>query len=224
MKHLYLFSLLSLGLVFSACGGSEGQEVSAGDAITADEAGNVQNKPSTQYLVDPAASTVVWEGTKVVGGGHTGTIPVENGQLIVTDGDNKLVAGQFALDLRNMTNTDLPEEDAKKLLGHLQSPDFFDVAQYPMINFDLKRIEEAQGKDYSHELTGNLKMKGKERSVTLPANVTIDGGKLTAKTPKFTIDRNDWGVSYGNSITEKVKDNIISDEIGLEIELVANQE
>lgn len=218
-----LFSLLFLSLFLAACGGSEGTEVTSGEAVD-ENTSTVKSEASTQYLVDPSASMVIWEGTKVVGGGHTGEIPVENGQLIVKNEDNSLVAGQFVLDLRKMTNTDLPADKAKDLLGHLSAPEFFDVAKYPMVNFNLVSIEPVQADDHTHLLLGNLTMKGKERSVKIPATVTVDGDKLMANTPKFTIDRNDWGVSYGNSILESAKDKIISDELGLEIKLVANRD
>ncbi|WP_197493981.1 YceI family protein [Lewinella sp. 4G2] len=222
MKHL--FSLLFLSVFIVACGGPEGQEVTAGEAI---EEGTevVKSEASTQYLVDPTASKIMWEGTKVIGGGHTGEIPVENGQIIVTNEGQRIVGGQFAMDLRKMTNTDMPaDEGGDKLIGHLKAPDFFDVAKYPMATFDLKSVQPKEGEEYTHELMGNLTLKGIAKSVKIPATVTFADGKLMAKTPKFTIDRNEWGISYNNSTFDLAKDRIISDEIGLQIDLVANED
>ncbi|NJC28243.1 YceI family protein [Neolewinella antarctica] len=222
MKHL--FSLLFLSLFFVACGGSpEGTEVTSGDAL-ADGDGNSTAMASAEFVVDPSASMITWEGTKAVGGGHQGTIPVEDGRMVVTTEDGNIVSGKFSMDMSKMVNTDLPEEDGAKLVGHLQAPDFFDVAQYPTADFNLVKISPMEATDHTHMISGNLTMKGKERSVTIPATITIDGDKMTAETPKFTIDRNDWGVSYGNSIVQQVKDKIISDELGLQITLVANRE
>lgn len=219
-----IFSTLLLSCLFFACGGPEGVEAETGEAVADDPNTEVRTEASTQYLVDPTRSKIIWEGTKVIGGGHQGEIPVENGQLIVTNADKRLVAGQFAMDLRKMTNTDLPEEKAAQLIGHLQDGDFFEVEKYPMVNFDLKRIEPSESDEYTHELTGNLTMKGKVNAITIPATIEITNDQLIAKTPRFTIDRNDWGVSYNNSLTAPAKDAVISDDIGLEIELYANRD
>lgn len=216
-----LFSLLFFSLFLAACGSPEGQEVKSGDAVSTEDI--VKKEASSQYLVDPAKSKVIWEGGKATGT-HTGELPVLNGQLIVVTEDSRLVAGQFAMDLRQMTNTDLPEDKAKELVGHLKSADFFEVEKYPMIQFDVSSVQRDPGEGHTHTILGNLTMKGKVRSVKIPANFTIADGVLTASTPKFTIDRTEWDVSYGSGVLGTAQDKIIYDEIGLQIELVANQE
>ena len=65
------FTLLFFAALFVACGGSEGTAVEATDAVDAN-AGVTKEMPSVVYNLDAAASTVTWEGSKVVGGGHTG--------------------------------------------------------------------------------------------------------------------------------------------------------
>lgn len=220
MKQLFLLPFLTLMLF--ACGGPEGQEVTSGDAVDTDEAGTMTTRASQEYAVIPGSSKIIWEGTKIVGGGHTGEFPVEFGQMVVADG--QVVAGQFSMDLRKMTNTDMPaDEGGDKLVGHLKSADFFDVEKYPMAQFVLAGVSPTAGGEYSHELVGNLTLKGKTRSVKIPANITIDGDKMMANTPKFTIDRNEWDITYGNSTLDIAKDKMISDEVGLEIKLVANK-
>jgi len=94
-----------------------------------------------------------------------------------------------------------------------------------MANFVITQVQEATNEDgRTHDITGNLTMRGKSRSITIPATVSMDGGMLKASTPKFTIDRTQWDVSYNNGgIAGIVKDDIINDNIGLEITLVANK-
>jgi len=214
------FSLLILAAFITACGGPEGEAVNSSEAK--DETGKTEMVASAQYNVDAAASLVNWEGAKIAYG-HTGTVPVANGQLIVAN--EEIVGGKFAIDLREMASTDLKGEKAEKLLGHLKSPDFFDVETHPMANFVITQVQKSTaGDDRTHDITGNLTMRGKSRSITIPATVSMDGGMLKASTPKFTIDRTQWDVSYNNSgIAGIVKDDIINDNIGLEIMLVANK-
>lgn len=212
------FSLLAIVALFAACGGPEGQAVEAGEAEAVTEM-----VASAQYVVDPAASVVNWEGAKLAGT-HTGTIPVSDGQIMIADG--QLVGGKFTMDLRKLTNTDMPaEEGGDKLVGHLMSQDFFHVDSFPMADFVITQVQPAaEGTGYTHEISGNLTMKGQSRNVTIPANVSMEGDMLKASTPKFVIDRQQWGMTYGaSSIAGIAADKVINDEVGLEIMLVANK-
>jgi polyisoprenoid-binding protein YceI len=216
---LRYLSLLSFALLLAACGPS-GTEVESGEAQAETEAA-----AEATYAVDAQASTVTWEGTKLIGGGHTGTIPVSTGTL-ETMGD-ELVGGKFTLDVAGLENTDLGEEDGKgKLETHLKGGDFFDVEKYPTASFVITNatpVSDAQD-GHNYDITGNLTLKGTSRSITIPANVTMSDGRITASTPDFVIDRTEWGMQYGSGGIEGIaQDNIINDEVGLNISLVAMQ-
>lgn len=216
---LRTLSLLLLAALFVACGGPSGTEVESSAAEETDE--NVQFTGT--YAIDADASEVEWEGTKLVGGGHTGTIAIEDGQLKVNNGE--LVGGTIKMDVTRLANNDLEGEDRGKLEGHLKSPDFFDVEQYPDATFEITRVTPVSGKDHTHDVTGNLTLKGNSRSITIPANVTMEGNELRAMTEEFVIDRTEWGMQYGSgSITGIAQDNIINDEVGLQFEVVAMQQ
>jgi polyisoprenoid-binding protein YceI len=217
------FALIAITSLFVACGGPEGTAVESMDAVDAAAETVTELVASAQYDVDPAASIVNWEGAKIAYG-HAGTVPVTSGQLMVAKGN--IVGGRFSLDLREMENTDIPDAEKKaKLIGHLQSPDFFDTEKFPMAEFTITQVQPAAADaGHSHNITGNLMMKGEQRSITIPATVSMEGGMLKASTPKFTIDRTDWGVNYNNSgIAGIIKDDIINDNLGLQIELVAGK-
>ncbi|MGB3801979.1 MAG: hypothetical protein WA952_19320, partial [Lewinella sp.] len=92
-----IFSLLLLAFVFVACGPS-GTEVESSDAVSADNSAPV----TATFTVDTSASEVMWEGTKMVGGGHEGVIPIQSGTL-TTNGE-ELVGGQFTLDVTRLEN------------------------------------------------------------------------------------------------------------------------
>lgn len=219
MKQFFL--LFSLAAFLTACGGPEGEAVSSS---AAEEETKTEMVASAQYNVDAASSVVNWEGAKLAGT-HTGTIPVTNGQLMVANGN--IVGGKFVMDIRELTNTDMPaDQGGDKLVGHLKSPDFFDVENHPMANFTITKVQavEAPEDGRTHDITGNLTLKGQTRSVTIPSTVTMEGDMIKASTPKFTIDRMEWGIEYGNgSIADLAKDKVINDEVGLEIMLVANK-
>ena len=215
-----LLSLFSLALFLVACGPS-GTEVESSEAKAA-----ANTEPVTaSFAVDVAASTVEWEGTKLIGGGHQGTIPVTSGTLETND--DKLVSGKFTLNVAGLQNTDLGEEDGKsKLEGHLKGADFFDVEQFPTASFEItgvNMIEDAED-GHTHDITGNLTLKGTSRSITIPATVTTEGDMVKAMTPDFVIDRTEWGVQYNSgSLGDIAKDKVINDEVGLKINLVAKK-
>ena len=217
MKNI--FSLLLLAILFVACGPS-GTEVESTDAKEADASAPV----TATFTVDTAASSVTWEGTKKIGGGHEGIIPIQSGSL-TTNGDD-LVGGTFVLDITRLENSDLEGDGKGKLEGHLKSGDFFDVENHPTATFEITGVSPAGEGDegFSHNVTGNLTLKGTSRSITVPADVTMDGDQITASTPDFVIDRTEWGMEYGSgSIAGIAQDNIINDEVGLNLTLVARK-
>jgi len=209
-------------LFLVACGGPEGTKVDSGEAEAISE--EPVKAAAVNYTVDVAQSNIVWKGTKLVGGGHEGTLKLTEGDLILTDG--KIVAGKFTIDMASLTNTDLEGEGKGKLEGHLKSDDFFDVANHPTASFEVASIQAVEGTEgVTHEITGNLTMKGTARSITIPASVQITDGSIMATTPDFVINRTEWGVQYGSgtAFTDLAKDNIINDNVGLQLTLVAKK-
>ncbi len=223
VSFLFLFLLV-------ACGGSpEGQKVEATDAQTPAPA--AQPAPTASTNADIATynlnkGTLNWTGSKVVGtSSHSGTINVALGD-IRAKGD-KIIGGQFTIDMASITNTDLEAGKGKeKLEGHLKNADFFDVAAHPIATFVMTGATPVTGQaDVTHNITGNLTLKGISKSITIPANVAIVENKLTAVSPSFVIDRTQWGIEYGSgSIVGLAKDKVISNDIALvlNVEATAN--
>ncbi|MFH1119669.1 MAG: YceI family protein [Bacteroidota bacterium] len=215
-KFLKLSSFIVLAGFAFACGGPQGEKAQTGDA---------QNVSATTgavtMTVDAASSKIEWTGAKPTGQ-HNGTIGISEGRLMLTDGS--IVGGKFTIDMNSIVNLDLTgAEDNGKLVGHLKSADFFDAAQYPTAVFEITGATAVSGNpETTHNLTGNLTMKDVTKSVTIPVKVAIEGGKLTATTPEFLIDRTHWNVQYGSkTIFDNLKDKFINDEIALKISLSA---
>ena len=217
-----IFPLVFAGALAASCGGNstEGVEVDAADAT--DVAAPVGQ--ATVYNVQPEASSIAWTGGKLVGGDeHTGTLSITEGRLAVQGDD--ITAGDFTVDMNSLTVTDLDENSGKsKLEGHLKNEDFFESNTYPTSTFEITRVEPVTGEPgVTHRLTGNLTMKGVAKEVTIPANVTVTGDRITANTPAFEIDRQQWGIQYGSGALGLAQDKIIKDEMVLEIDLVATR-
>lgn len=214
--QLFVATLFMSLLMVSCAEAPEGQKVEANDAVSVEAAETPTD--ATVYTVDTDASVINWVGSKP-GGEHTGTVKMTTGELMV-EGD-ELVGGNFVLDMNTITNADLAGTDKQaKLEGHLKTGDFFEVETYPSATFAITSVAPASDNpDATHNLTGNLTMKGVTKSVTVPATIEITEGGVMATTPKFTINRTEWGVNFKSGILGVPKDEAIHDEIGLQIEL-----
>ena len=97
-------------------------------------------------------------------------------------------------------NTGVPKRDA-----HLKSPDFFDVKQYPNINFVSEKIVATANGNY--EVEGLLTMHGVSRSIKIELNGLIQEVKdpwgNVRKGAQITgdVNRKDFGIVY-NAILE----------------------
>lgn len=171
--------------------------------------------------IDTVNSMIKWKGFKV-GGEHFGILSLKSGEVTIS-GDT-IVAGRFVIDMNSINAQDLSEPSAKKQLeDHLESADFFDVAQYPESTFEITSAEKTSSDTLSYRISGNLTLKGVTRNLSFDSKVSKDANGYKAMTVPFVINRTDWGVNYGSkSVLGKLKDNIISDDIELEIIIVTN--
>ena len=165
---------------------------------------------STEKNVGVTDSKVVWKAYKVAGS-HEGTIDVKSGSLDF-DGE-KLVGGNFVIDMTTIACTDLEGEYKGKLEGHLKSGDFFDVEKHTTASLNITKAK-STGKN-SYELVGDLTIKGITKSVKFDAS--IYGKKATAN---LKIDRTDFDIKYGSgSFFDGLKDNMIYDEFDLVVDI-----
>jgi len=220
-------SIFLIGLVITlvSCQSRPSAEnAGAGDSQTAAVASGAE------YAVNTATSVLNWKGQKP-GGEHTGTVSVSEGKVSAENG--KIVSGSFTIDLNTIVDTDITDADMNgKLVGHLKSADFFDVAQFPSAKFELVSVAElpdgsAASTDSivaSHQVTGNLVMKGVSKSISFPAQISVNETGITAITAPFSIDRTQWGVNYGSkSIFAELKDKFINDEMIISLNLSFNK-
>lgn len=197
---------------------------------TSNEAGQVAqaSDSAATYTVDATASTLGWSGSKVVSGSHTGTINIQTGILSFENGELK--SGNFTVDMKTIKNTDITDAaENAKLVGHLSSPDFFNVDSFPTATFEITKVEKLAAADANgntHSVSGNLSIKNNTREITFPAKITTADGSVTA-TAKTEINRLEWNVMWGNEKDTKarafLKENFLSNIIGININLVAKK-
>ena len=241
MLKLSIFSVF-VSLVAISCQSQPGGT----DAETgaAQEVENV-SASANEYALNISSSEFSWYGFKPTGR-HEGTIGIKDGMLAVEN--SELVGGTITMDMTDINVNDLEGEDKQKLTGHLSSPDFFAVEQYPTAEFQITDVQPYGGAianegennmelvvndepvdEYAidaptHTITGNLTMRDTTLSITFPAKVNITDDKIEAQA-KFNIDRTQWNVSYGDETdpVAKAQDKFIYNTVNVGFDVVADK-
>jgi polyisoprenoid-binding protein YceI len=173
---------------------------------------------AASHVVLDEASSIIWEGSKIVGGKHIGTIAIEESSLLFNGPE--LIGGSFVMDMNSIKNSDLDDGSAKKLEGHLKSEDFFGVSEYPTSMFtisDVKPVEEAD----EYHVTGDLTIKSTTLPITFPVKITWDGERAIAKA-KISVDRADFDVRFGSGrFFDGLGNRAIKDEFTLDVTIVS---
>ena len=158
---IYTFALGFMALGLTACGGAT----------------ETQETPVT-YSLDETSS-LKWKGTYADDSHfHEGTVALASGTM--TYKGDVFEAGEFTVDMKNMTSDLTPETGSEKLMGHLASPDFFSIAQFPTVNVKVNAVT-----DKEMDLTINLI--GKEINTKVPVAVKQSAKEVKAS-GKFTLD------------------------------------
>ena len=221
MKNkLFLGALVLLIGSFVSCKSDKGAkaEVGAKKEVAAAE--------GTNYTVDVATSKVLWEGSKPAGS-HNGSLDVTEGSVSVNDGT--ITGGSFTLDMNTINVLDLVGDEKAYLESHLKgssddnADDFFNVNKYPTAKFEITKVTSlSNDPEGTHLVYGNLTLKDITKQVGFKAKVDMADGSISVSTPKFTIDRTEWGIKYGSGkFFDNLKDKVISDDMSLQITLVA---
>lgn len=225
--HVWSAALLSASVIvpgfFSGCA----QAPESDQAVVQDEQQVADRSDAAQAPVDVVASKVEWVGTKVTGR-HNGTLQLANGYLEMSEG--KVVGGNFTIDMSTLKTSDQVGAE-NGLTDHLKSSDFFSVEEFPTATFvitsvqptglvgddseQVPEIEQYRVSNPTHDISGNLTIKGVSRNITFPASIQVGAGGTKA-IAKFNIKRSDWGITYPGK-----PDDLIRDEVHIGIALRA---
>ncbi len=160
---------------------------------------------------DVEKTTLLWLGEKVTGQ-HTGTIKLQDGWL--SWDDNKIIAGEFTIDMKSLKDDDSNE----RLEGHLKSDDFFGVEKYPASKLVI--TESSAFDKGTAVVKGDLAIKGITNPVEFKAAMQKkdDGTWFYAN---IVVDRTKYNVRYGSgSFFDNLGDKTIYDEFKLKVNLL----
>jgi polyisoprenoid-binding protein YceI len=165
-----------------------------------------------QFDIAVTSSNIDWTGRKVTGA-HNGTIAIKQGSLTVADG--KLSGGQFVIDTTSIKILDITDPATNaQFAGHLASPDFFAIEQYPEARFEIASVN-------NNHIEGYLTIKGITGPVSFDASVQMAGDALTA-TGKIVIDRTKYGIKFrSGNFFKDLGDTLIYNDFELHVSITA---
>lgn len=156
------------------------------------------------------------------------TFSIRHMMVSTVKGQFKVLSGHLHIDEQNPANSSVDAQVATASIdtrderrdGHLQSPDFFDAAQYPTINFKSTKVEPLGNNEYS--VTGDLSMHGVTKPVTFKAEYAGQGkspyGHQVAGLSATTkINRKDWGLTWNQGLESG--GILVGEEVKVEIDL-----
>lgn len=167
---------------------------------------------------EDAAGASAWS----VDGGHSSvTFRIKHMGASWFTGSFDSVAGSVSLDaakpeaasVKITIPVDSVDSNSAQRDGHLKNADFFNAKENPEITFASTAVK-AKGDDL--EVTGELAMAGKSKTVTIVAQkvgASEMKGKRVGYSSEFTIKRTDFGMTYG------VEGGALSDEVTLRLDL-----
>jgi polyisoprenoid-binding protein YceI len=171
--------------------------------------------PTGVWKSDPVHSSAGFVVRHMVGAFHGGFGDFA-GQLADEDGKPKL-SGTTRIE-----SVDINQEDLK---GHLLSPEFFDVEQYPEIRFESNEIR----RDGDQLVVdGELSLKGTTKAVEARGRITdpitdpTGAGRIGIDL-ETTVDRHDFGLDWQMELPDG--GDVLGDEVTItaHLELVKEQ-
>ncbi len=220
MKKLFIIPVIA-SLVVACNNPKNADEAKTGDAQKAAASSGAVYEVKSD-------SEVHWRGVKPTGE-HVGTVSISDGQVKVAGGE--VTSGSITIDLNSIVNEDLQGDMNARLVGHLKSEDFFYTEEYPTAEFDIVSMEEYTGTapegggTPTHEVTGNLTMRGETKSITFPAAISVSDSEVSVQTNEFAIDRTLWGVNFkSKKVFAELKDDFINDMINMKFDVTFSTE
>lgn len=125
---------------------------------------------------------------------------------------------EAVIDTTSMSSTGNDQRD-----GHLKSPDFLDIEQYPTITFKSTKVE--PNADGTHaKITGDLTIKGVTKPVSFDAELlgqgkTPFGTTVAGFNGKTKINREDFGLNWNMAL--EAGGWLVGKEVTIELDVEA---
>ncbi len=161
------------------------------------------------WTIDNGHSSVLFRIHHAKSGMFYGRFNKIAGSLTIDPAKPEASSIKFEIDAASVdTNDDKRDE-------HLRSPDFFSVKEFPSVRFASTSVKKTAS---GLEVTGDLEMHGKKKSVTAEVAHTGTGefmGMRTGYEATLTIKRSEFGM------TGYIDNGALSDEVKLIVSLEA---
>lgn len=170
---------------------------------------NATEKTLVQGVIDPSHSKIQFKVKHLMISNVLGSFKEFEGKASMVENDFSTAVINVSINTASI-DTEAADRDA-----HLKSPDFFDVENYPKIEFEGKGM--TQKDEDTFELAGNLTIKG----ITKPLSLSVEyggimtdpwGNKKAGYSVTGEINRKDWGMGWnaaleagGVLVGEKIK-------------------
>lgn len=223
MNKLITFAFAS-SILLASCGGAEG------DKATTAEQQEVAAQSGATYTVDATQSSLKWKAYHK--GGFAPRFGTLKGEGTISVENNAITGGTYTIDMKSLAvdPTSVGADEGKKstdLEAHLKNQDFFLVDSFPTAEFKITSVgaldttaSKSVVEGATNTVSGNLTLKGKTVNVTFPAKVVITDTDVTVDS-KFTINRQDWGLTFGAE--GDPKDWGIAQEVDIEFNIKAKK-
>ncbi len=187
-------------------------------AAVAATAGSVQ---ASVWQIDPAHSSAQFAVRHLMVSTVRGTLGKVTGTVKLDDTDLTQSSVDASVDATTI-DTREPKRDA-----HLKSPDFFDVAAYPVITFKSKQVKKID--EGTFRVVGDLTLHGVTKEVALNVNGSPQPSKDPAGNVKVggvattRLNRKDFNISWNKSLDGGgvvVGDDV---DVTIDVELIRQQ-
>ena len=200
--HNTLFGILPLSILLGCSNPADKVPAAAVKAPTnagSEEASAPTPDSSGRYFAfGPSSATIAFIGSKVTGR-HNGGFSKFAGEFRAADGRLADTGNKVVIDTSSLF------ADNDRLTGHLKSPDFFNVAQFPTATFVSTAI---QPKGTNWVVTGNLTLHGVTKQISFPAQVQMTDEGVNVNT-QFVLNRFDFGLIYPGKANDLIRKEVV---------------
>ena len=148
------------------------------------------------FSIDPTHSMGLFRIRHFGAGVFWGRFNTITGTIVHDDDSDPPLKLDVAMDINSI------DVDNERLDGHLKSEDFFYASEYPEATF--KSTSARKLRDHVYEVSGDLTIRGVTKRVTVNVEWmgTTEGrmGRRGGFEVDFTVNRHDFGVSYGPAV------------------------
>jgi polyisoprenoid-binding protein YceI len=167
----------------------------------------------TTWKIDPAHSSIEFAAKYMMLTNVKGRFKTFSGEVTAKDENPQTAVANVTIETASV------DSGSDQRDGHLRSPDFFDVENYPTITFKSKKVDPAG--DQQYKVIGDLTIHGVTREVVLDVSIEgkakdMRGNERYSLTLQTSISRKDFGLNW--NVALEAGGWLVSDQIKINID------